>query len=59
LASKPRQCLEYIVVHEMLHLRVRHHNEQFLRLMDAHLPNWRVLRQLLNSMPLAHTDWDY
>lgn len=59
LARKPRECLEYIVVHEMIHLRVRHHNEQFTGIMDAHLPKWRGLRQLLNSMPLAHSDWGY
>jgi predicted metal-dependent hydrolase len=59
LARKPRECLEYIVVHEMTHLLVRHHNDQFGRLMDRHLPNWRHLRQLLNSSPLAHTDWAY
>jgi predicted metal-dependent hydrolase len=59
LARKPRECLEYIVVHEMAHLLVRHHNEQFSMLMDRHLPNWRQLRLLLNSTPLAHTDWVY
>lgn len=59
LARKPRQCLEYIFVHELIHFRVRRHDERFMRLMDAHLPNWRHLRQLLNSLPLAHEDWDY
>jgi predicted metal-dependent hydrolase len=59
LARKPRQCLEYIIVHELIHLRVRHHNEQFTKLIDKHLPNWRHLRQLLNSMPLAHGKWGY
>ena len=59
LARKPRECLEYIVVHEMTHLLVRHHNEQLNRLMDRHLPKWRHLRQLLNSTPLDHTDWVY
>jgi predicted metal-dependent hydrolase len=59
LARKPRECLEYIVVHEMTHLLVRHHNERFSQLMDRYLPNWRHLRGLLNSTPLAHTDWEY
>jgi predicted metal-dependent hydrolase len=59
LARKPRECLEYIIVHEIAHLLVRHHNEQFGRLMDRHLPNWKQLRQLLNRTPLAHTDWVY
>jgi predicted metal-dependent hydrolase len=59
LAKKPREFLEYIVVHEMTHLLVRHHDERFGALMDKHLPNWRQLRQSLNNSPLAHTDWAY
>jgi predicted metal-dependent hydrolase len=59
LAKKPREFLEYIVVHEMTHLLVRHHDERFGALMDKHLPNWRLLRQSLNNSPLAHTDWAY
>jgi hypothetical protein len=59
LAKKPPQCLEYIVVHEMAHFVVRHHNEQFTTLMDKCLPEWRLLRQMLNNAPLAHADWTY
>jgi predicted metal-dependent hydrolase len=59
LAKKPQQCLEYIVVHEMAHLVVRHHNEQFISIMDKCLPGWRMLQQMLNSAPLAHADWSY
>jgi hypothetical protein len=59
LAKKPPQCLEYIVVQEMAHLVVRHHNEQFSSIMDKCLPGWRLLRQMLNNAPLAHTDWVY
>jgi predicted metal-dependent hydrolase len=59
LANKPLSCLEYIVVHEMTHLLQRHHNDEFRSLMDKHLPNWRMLRQTLNSSPLAHSDWAY
>jgi predicted metal-dependent hydrolase len=50
---------EYIVVHEMAHLLVRHHNYQFSNLMDRCLPNWKLLRQTLNATPLAHANWDY
>ena len=53
------ECLEYILVHEMLHLLVRRHNEQFHALMDAHLPGWRQTRQTLNAAPLAHVEWEY
>jgi hypothetical protein len=59
LAKKLPQCLEYIVVHEMVHLVARHHNEQFRSLMDKCLPGWRLLRQMLNNAPLAHSDWTY
>lgn len=59
LAKKPPEYLEYIVVHEMAHLVVRHHNDRFGSLMDKCLPNWKLLRQGLNNAPLAHADWAY
>lgn len=59
LAKKPVQCLEYIVVHELVHLLERNHNERFTGLMDQHLPDWRTRRAVLNSSPLAHETWDY
>lgn len=59
LAKKPPQCLEYIVVHELLHLLEPHHNERFTRLMDQHLPDWRQRRVVLNGAPLGHEDWGY
>lgn len=59
LAKKPLQCLEYIVAHELAHLLERHHNERFVALMDAHMPQWRQYREILNSLPLAHQAWGY
>jgi predicted metal-dependent hydrolase len=59
LAKKPPQCLEYIVVHELVHFVERHHTELFLGLMNKCLPGWRLLRQTLNDAPLAHADWTY
>jgi predicted metal-dependent hydrolase len=59
LAKKPPQCLEYIVVHELIHLLERHHNERFTALMDKYLPSWRFLREELNGEPLRHEDWGY
>ena len=59
LAKKPKECLEYIVVHELVHLLAPSHNAKFQELMDANLPNWRALRSQLNSSPLAHSDWKY
>lgn len=59
LAKKPRECLEYIVVHELAHLLVPVHNDQFLALMDRHLPQWRDRRELLNALPIRHETWMY
>ena len=59
LAKKPTACLEYILVHEMVHLLEPHHNERFLELMDARMPTWRSARDELNRAPLAHEDWSY
>lgn len=57
LAKKNPRCLEYIVVHEMAHLRERGHGERFVALMDQYLPNWRSLRDELNAAPLADEEW--
>jgi len=59
LAKKPIECMEYILVHELVHLLERHHNQRFRELMDKHMPNWRERRDLLNSLPLAYEDWSY
>lgn len=58
LAKKPRPCLDYVVLHEMLHFIVPNHSERFLTLLDQHMPQWRMVRQLLNEAPLGHTDWE-
>lgn len=57
LAKKHPRCLEYIVVHEMTHLHERNHGERFTKLMDGFLPDWRSLRDELNSAPLADEQW--
>ena len=59
LAKKPVSCLEYIVVHEMVHLIERSHNDRFRDLMGRLMPQWRVRRDELNRAPLAHADWHY
>ncbi len=53
LAKKPPECLEYVVVHEMVHLLVHDHGDRFTTLMYRYLPGWRVIRQTLNEAPLA------
>jgi len=59
LAKKPVRCLEYIIVHELVHLLERHHNDRFHALMDDCMPTWRLRRVELNRGLLAHQDWDY
>lgn len=59
LAKKPPQCLEYIVVHELVHLLERHHNERFTGLMDRFMPQWQQRREALNGSPLGHESWRY
>lgn len=52
LARKPREFLEYVVVHEMVHLIEPSHNARFVALMDQHMPSWRQYRDELNRLPL-------
>lgn len=59
LAKKPRECLEYIVVHEMCHLLEPTHNARFVSLMDHFIPQWQHHRDLLNRLPVSHEDWEY
>ena len=59
LAKKPVQCLEYIVVHELVHLLERHHNDRFQKLMDHFMPQWRIHREEMNWGPLGYDNWDY
>jgi hypothetical protein len=59
LAKKPARCLEYVVVHELVHLLERNHNARFKALMDWHLPMWRTCREALNRAPLGHDKWQY
>ncbi len=59
LAKKPPHCLEYVLVHEMVHLLERHHNERFKALMDQFMPQWQLYRDELNQAPLAHEEWVY
>lgn len=53
LIKKPPECLEYIVVHELVHLLEPSHNKRFVSLMDNFLPKWRLYRSELNALPLT------
>jgi predicted metal-dependent hydrolase len=59
LAKKPKECLEYIVLHEMVHLLERKHGPRFVEQMDRHMPSWREVRNLLNRLPARHESWSY
>lgn len=59
LARKPPECLEYILVHEMVHLLEPTHNARFVALMDQFMPRWKFHRAELNRLPVRHEDWDY
>jgi len=59
LAKKPPICLEYILVHELVHLHEKNHNERFIALMNQFMPKWRLHRNELNSLPIVHNDWGY
>lgn len=59
LVKKPPECLEYVLVHELVHLLERKHNKRFKAYMDKYLPDWRERRERLNRMPLAYDEWVY
>ena len=59
LAKKPLSCLEYIIVHEMIHLQERYHNDRFLSFMEQYLPQWRFYKEELNRLPVSHGEWVY
>lgn len=52
LVKKPIECIEYIVIHELVHLLERKHNKNFILLMDRFMPNWRVQKKILNELPI-------
>ena len=57
LVKKPRDLLEYVVVHEMVHLLEPNHNDRFVKILANHYPTWREARNELNDLPLAAVDW--
>ena len=56
LAKKPMECLEYVILHELAHLKVRNHGKDFIAIMDQYMPYWRETRKLLNELKLDHMD---
>lgn len=57
LVKKPKDLIEYVVVHEMIHLIAPTHSEQFLTMLSKHYPSWRDARAELNELPLSAESW--
>jgi predicted metal-dependent hydrolase len=58
LAKKPEHCLEYVVVHELVHILEPRHGDKFVQLMSNFIPEWRHHRDELNSHPIVHENWN-
>jgi len=57
LVKKPKDLLEYVIVHEMVHLIEKTHSERFVALLDEYYPSWREARAELNELPLSAETW--
>jgi predicted metal-dependent hydrolase len=57
LVKKPRDLLEYVLVHEMVHLKEPTHGDRFISILDTHYPSWREARAELNELPLTAEVW--
>jgi predicted metal-dependent hydrolase len=57
LVKKPKDLVEYVIVHELAHLIVPVHNENFISILDNYYPQWREARMELNELPLGHVEW--
>jgi predicted metal-dependent hydrolase len=58
LAKKPLTCLEYVIVHELLHVIEKKHNENFVNMLTKYIPKWRSVKEELNRLMLSHEEWD-
>lgn len=50
LVRVPRECIDYVLLHELCHLKVHNHGRAFHRLLDRHLPDWRQIKLRLDAM---------
>lgn len=57
LSKKPIACIEYVVVHELVHLIEKKHNEKFVALVAKYIPKWKSLKDELNSFILSYDEW--
>jgi len=54
LAKKDFQCVEFVILHELVHIKEKNHTKRFVSIMDSYMPNWREVKNKLNSQPLAY-----
>lgn len=54
LAKKPIECLEYVILHELAHLKEKSHGPEFVAILDQHMPQWRERKKLLNESKLDY-----
>ena len=59
LAKKRPDCLEYVLVHELIHLFEATHSQRFFDLIDKYMPSWKIHKATLDEPPLMHVNWDY
>jgi len=57
LAKKPIKCLEYVILHELAHLKVRNHDKNFIAILDQHMPYWRDIKKELNDSKLDYLEY--
>lgn len=56
LAKKPAECLEYVILHELAHLKVSNHGKNFVAIMDSYMPNWRDMKKMLSDPSLGYLE---
>lgn len=56
LAKKPTECLEYVILHELAHLKVHNHGKNFVAIMDRYMPDWRNMKKMLNEPSLGYLE---
>ena len=56
LAKKPIECLEYVILHELAHLKVKNHGKDFIAILDMYMPYWRETKKLLNDFKLDYME---
>lgn len=59
LIKRPEKCIDYVILHELIHLKEPKHNEHFIKILTKYMPNWKQLRDELNKGMLPHTSWNH